>query len=419
LAVQSASASVLAADRQALDAEGAQLMAEVQRVASQTRMNGSTLLDGSFANRLFQIGAGRADTISATIAAQGVVGATYTYAGSAEPTGAITAGAVTFDVGSGPVAIQPSGGAGITLADQIAAAVNASGVSGVTAQARNALIFRPLSGPGIVAGINDGLMGVPNPQFGDTSSYALTVNGFSLTPGLGFGRYGLSLAGLGDLINNDFRVGVTASINADGNLVLDSPGSITIQEDSFYQDALDGSGKAYYVSGSALLVSQWAAVAPAGPVADGDLRSGSVTATLAGHVVDITSSHPIVFGGTDPDPAGLLGVSAAPTVGSSFNLTTRQDALDTIAAIDQALARYSDGRAQLGAQQGRMASASANALAASQAARATRSRIADADFATETAEFSRAMILRQTGMALAAQANSEPRLVLSLLRALS
>ena len=47
---------------------------------------------------------------------------------------------------------------------------------------------------------------------------------------------------------------------------------------------------------------------------------------------------------------------------------------------------------------------------------AARGRIMDADFATETANLSRAQILQQAGSAMVAQANQIPNTVLSLLR---
>ena len=47
---------------------------------------------------------------------------------------------------------------------------------------------------------------------------------------------------------------------------------------------------------------------------------------------------------------------------------------------------------------------------------AARGRLQDADFATETAQLARSQILKQTGNAMLAQANSLPSMVLSLLR---
>ena len=64
LAVQSRNATNSATDRAALNAEAQQLKSEIDRVASQTSFNGVKLLDGSFANQAFQVGANQGETIS-------------------------------------------------------------------------------------------------------------------------------------------------------------------------------------------------------------------------------------------------------------------------------------------------------------------------------------------------------------------
>ncbi len=64
LAVQSANATNSASDRSALDAEAQQLKSEINRVATQTNFNGVKLLDGSFTNKTFQVGANNGETIS-------------------------------------------------------------------------------------------------------------------------------------------------------------------------------------------------------------------------------------------------------------------------------------------------------------------------------------------------------------------
>lgn len=63
LAVQSANATNSQSDRDALNAEVKQLVAEIDRVANQTNFNGTKLLDGSFAGALFQVGANSGQTI--------------------------------------------------------------------------------------------------------------------------------------------------------------------------------------------------------------------------------------------------------------------------------------------------------------------------------------------------------------------
>ena len=64
LAVQSANATNNQTDRDALQAEVAQLKEEIQRVASTTSFNGTALLDGSFTSKAFQVGANSGETIT-------------------------------------------------------------------------------------------------------------------------------------------------------------------------------------------------------------------------------------------------------------------------------------------------------------------------------------------------------------------
>ncbi|MEQ9544811.1 MAG: flagellin [Marinobacter sp.] len=64
LAVQSANGSNSNSDREALNAEVQQRIAEVNRIAGQTSFNGLKVLDGSLLTQTFQVGANTGDTIS-------------------------------------------------------------------------------------------------------------------------------------------------------------------------------------------------------------------------------------------------------------------------------------------------------------------------------------------------------------------
>ena len=72
-------------------------------------------------------------------------------------------------------------------------------------------------------------------------------------------------------------------------------------------------------------------------------------------------------------------------------------------------------RADLGALQNRFQSTIRNLSNISENVSAARSRIKDADFATETAELSRNQILQQASTTILAQANQRPQAALSLL----
>jgi flagellin len=84
--------------------------------------------------------------------------------------------------------------------------------------------------------------------------------------------------------------------------------------------------------------------------------------------------------------------------------------------IDTAIDTINDNRATWGATQSRFDAVIANLQQGVENQSAARSRIMDADFATETANLSRAQILQQAGTAMIAQANQLPQQVLSLLR---
>ena len=84
--------------------------------------------------------------------------------------------------------------------------------------------------------------------------------------------------------------------------------------------------------------------------------------------------------------------------------------------IDVALDTVNSERATLGASQSRFESVISNLQVSVENQTAARSRIMDADFASETANLSRANILQQAGNAMVAQANALPQQVLKLLQ---
>lgn len=128
LAVQSRNATNTDSDRAALDAEAQELRAEINRIASQTQFNGVNLLDGSFSNKAFQVGAnaGQTITISSVVNANDTALGTYTSAQvtgiAATATTAITAGDLTIN-GTSVGAIAAAGSA-TERAAQIRDAIN-------------------------------------------------------------------------------------------------------------------------------------------------------------------------------------------------------------------------------------------------------------------------------------------------------
>jgi flagellin len=110
----------------------------------------------------------------------------------------------------------------------------------------------------------------------------------------------------------------------------------------------------------------------------------------------------------------IFGVNNANTV-STVDVTTREGANLAIDIADVAIGQVSSIRADLGAVQNRLESTINNLNATAENLSAARSRILDADFASETAQFTRNQIIQQAGVSVLAQANQQPQVALSLL----
>jgi flagellin len=111
--------------------------------------------------------------------------------------------------------------------------------------------------------------------------------------------------------------------------------------------------------------------------------------------------------GTDNTGAGRAKID------SSADSTAIGTVIDD---IDAALDTINSERATMGASQNRFDAVISALQTSIENQSAARSRIMDADFASETANLSRAQILQQAGNAMVAQANQLPQQVLALLR---
>ena len=114
--------------------------------------------------------------------------------------------------------------------------------------------------------------------------------------------------------------------------------------------------------------------------------------------------------------ANATTAAVATTGIAGLNVSGFGSAQTALVQVDKALAQINTSRANLGALQSRFENVVSNIQIASENVAAARGRIVDADFAQETANFSRAQILQQAGTAMVAQANQLPQQVLQLLR---
>ena len=111
-----------------------------------------------------------------------------------------------------------------------------------------------------------------------------------------------------------------------------------------------------------------------------------------------------------------LTITTTAVASPAGTVDTAANASAAVAAIDTALDTITTSRATYGAAMSRFEFAISNLQITGENQSAARGRIMDADFASETANLSRAQILQQAGTAMVAQANQLPQNVLSLLR---
>ena len=112
-----------------------------------------------------------------------------------------------------------------------------------------------------------------------------------------------------------------------------------------------------------------------------------------------------------------LTAAASVTAVTGGGVTTAALATTAIDNLDTMINTISSQRAAYGATQNRFDAVIGTLQVGAENQTAARSRIMDADFASETASLTRMQVLRQAGVAMLSQANAAPQAVLSLLRA--
>ena len=393
LSVQSANATNSASDRAALQAEVTQLASEIDRVSTQTSFNGINLLDGSFSNKTFQVGATAGQTITIAGIASARSSSLGKYTGFNQTAAGIgaasdTATSKTLQVGSSTVSL----GTIANDAKAIAAAMNNSGVSGLVVTAN------PAKTTG-AAFTNTGTSGNVD---------TLNINGtaIQLTNG---GNAGANRDNALAAINaQSASTGVRASFNGTGiDLVADDGRNITTTFTP--QPAAAAAGGNPAVVASAISDYGLGAVGTQGGTLNINYNAApGVSGSLS--VLQDVAGVPTAIGAI----GGAIG-STGTTV-NAIDISTVAGATNALASIDAALDQVNSSRADLGAIQNRFSSTVDNLTTATENVTASRSRIQDADFAAETANLSRAQVLQQAGTAMVAQANQSPQSVLSLLK---
>ena len=113
---------------------------------------------------------------------------------------------------------------------------------------------------------------------------------------------------------------------------------------------------------------------------------------------------------------GVYGDTDTAGLGAGVGVDTTTAANNTLTALDAAIKNASAELASYGAYMNRLEYANDNLLNVAQNTDASRSRIEDADYASETSELAKTQIIAQAGTAMLAQANQIKQTVLALLQ---
>jgi flagellin len=145
--------------------------------------------------------------------------------------------------------------------------------------------------------------------------------------------------------------------------------------------------------------------------------------TLFNGTVDVASAAganiavQMGFGATDKVTFTLSALDTGSlSLDATKGIGTAASAALMITEADEALTQLAENRAMAGAAINRLEHTVSNLMNVVQRTEEARSRIEDADFASESAALARANVLTQAGTAMLAQANQSPQYLLALLR---
>jgi flagellin len=400
LAVQASNDTYTASDRQNVQTEINQLVAEIDRISNQTDFNTKKLLDGSAGGA--QVFGGGPD-IKGIVAMAGVAIATSM---SISIASAATRSAFEGASAAGSFFTQTST---VTIQGGL-------GTQTFTAQAGESLetFFQVVdaSGIGVTMNIdaNSGVVEIVNNNFGLNT----TVNG-----ALSGGPTAVSVLGAtGDFATSglcmQLMTGKQGSVATTGKFVSG-------QAASNAAITLGGSGWTQIITATGINSDQ---IVGAG--------------TSAGIVITLSDPSNLSVTGGDiinvqQNAGGSLkfqvGANAGQTIGlaldavnsqalgvTSLDVLTQSDAETAITQLDRAIQQVSTARSTMGAVINRLTNSVNNDQSAQENALAAESRIRDVNVAQETVQFTRDQILLQAGTAVLAQANQASASVLALLR---
>lgn len=390
LSVQSLNGTLNDADRGSLNQEVSQLVSEMDRIAERTTFNGVQVLDGGLLQKHMQLGANAEDgeRVNFSTVRSDQLGVAI-YKGP---------NAVSTTVGFNDLALI-IGGQTYSVADSVASDDLLSSTRNAnSAIAKVAALQRTSSQHGVkfeVAEARFETSGSVNAATLDEDTYLeinnVKISGFEVLENDADGA-------LRDAINAASKeTGVIAEMTSDNKLELIAGDGRNIEL------TLSGFGGAFMgeADNSTQVQGGRLKVISKEPLKLVNNPVGAVSNDIALGGDRLTEFVPVI---TDQS-----------TTVSRYNVSTAEDAHHTLTVIEFAFEELNAMRSQIGAYQNRLESTIANLQTTHENLSVSRSRITDADFASESAALARNQIIQQAGVSVLAQANLSGSVVLSLL----
>ena len=422
LSIQAATDILNAEQRIYLQTEANQLLEEMDRVARDTTFNEIAVLDGTFADRRFQIGSHerekavisvanlRIDQLGAyqsntdiqdagtanNLAAEGKLGTDKDNAASLIVAGddlTITGlvGQATVDVAAGDTAKE--------VVELVNDKFDNTGVSATATTTVKLQVSSSDAAGSHVVGFN--LYGK------NTTAQAISA---TITVAAAVG--GADLTGLRDAINSyTANTGIRATLSADSSniILVQDEGEDIVMEDV---DFASVSNANTFFTTTAMTPDQETSTTTTRNVLDASQANDSIRYS---GIVTFHSSQTFTIEGN----AGGGMYEASPGVATlnkvgTIDIRTVAGAVDALKVIDRALDRIHMERAKFGAIMSRMNVVIDNLTNVSANQKSSMARITDANFAAESARLSKSQILRQSAINMISQASRSMQNVLIL-----
>ena len=404
LAIQASNGTLGGSDRTYLDSEKIQLLAEFDRIATQTNFNGSYLLDGTFTTTNLQIGIQKGQTIAFNIgnARSSVLGGLATLSGVRNQ---ITSSSNNLVING--TAIERS----VATDDTVSSAGNSYSAVAVAAKVNS-----QSSNTRVFADVNTTIVQLNNLTFssyqGDLSSDKLAINGVSIL-GSGVSSVNSFLTAVNNYSNTTgVKARLQTSSTDDIELYADDGRNVQLQ----WTTAAATTGLYGVFTGAA----NWTAGFSTGTVFSTSSGFSAAYSIVRTGSIKLRSSAAITVTGTGVSAAlgfSTTSISVDTTNNlSTISLSTQTTSSDALAYLDATLSQLNSLRASLGAIQSRLDSTTNSLSVTLENVSSARSQIRDTDVAAETAELTRAQILQEAGVAVLGQANNSTTSALKLLQ---